>query len=98
MENDEYTLQHKKNLVQHSSSTTEQTFGEQVSARENMLLTCGERQVAQQASSAPMHKKNKHKKCCMKLFLNFQSITASNESISINTEHIGDENSTRRTS
>ena len=44
------------------------------------------------------HKKNKHKKCCMKLFLNFQSITASNESISINTEHIGDENSTRRTS
>ena len=51
------TIPHKQ---QNNNSTTEQTTGEQVSARTNPLLTRGERQVTRRTSSALQYKSNKH--------------------------------------
>jgi hypothetical protein len=96
-QNDEHTLQHMKKLVQNNNNNTEQTMGEQVSACGDACLTRGERQVPQQVRSAQQHKRHKHKKRYWQLIFNFQDLSTSDESAPFDTEHIGDENSTRRT-
>jgi hypothetical protein len=82
--------------VQHNNTTMEQTINKQVSARRIPWLTRCERQVKRRAMRAPLHEHNKHKRRCWQPFTSFQNISTSDESISIDTKHSGDENSTWR--
>ena len=74
----------------------EQTVNKQVRAHRIPRLTRCVRQVKRRAMRAPLHEHNKHNRRCWQPFLSLQNILTSDESISIDITHSGDENSTRR--
>lgn len=82
--------------MQHNNTTKEQTTNEQVSTRGTLWLMRRVRQVERRAMRATLHEHNKHSRRCWQLYSSFQYSSTSGESTSIDTEHIDDENSTKR--